>query len=84
MKYALLGTRRRQSVREISARCYLEHGNTFRAQQMAEWLLREKFVGFIEAFLIGLAIKLAFELLKWWWDHKVGDPGSVPFAGEPQ
>jgi len=51
---------------------------------MAEWLLREKFVGFIEAFLIGLAIKLAFELLKWWWDHKVGDPGSVPFAGEPQ
>lgn len=82
MRFILIRRRKREQLRQIAAKHYIECGcDTDAAFDAAKKEIRAG--GIITSILIGLAIKLVWELIKHWYFSGVTDPGSEYLAGEP-
>lgn len=82
MRFALIRRRKRQQLREIAAKHYVEcNGDVDAAFAAAEKEIRTGSI--IVSILIGLAVRLIWELMKHWLFSGVTDPGNEFLAGEP-
>ena len=81
---AKLRREQRNLVRDLTRKVWIEEeGNQEEANRIVRETLRNGYGSIIGSILIGLAIKLAFELIKYWWDNRLSEPESVFTAGEP-
>lgn len=82
-KYRLLGRRRRARIRHLARECYLANQGSEQAKVDAEDAIRREFGSILVSILIGLAIKLAVELIAYWIKQRLSDPGVGFQSGEP-
>lgn len=83
MRYRILGRARRKRVREIARDCFLIAGTPTAAKEKAEAKIRKEFDSIIASILIGLAIRLAIELITYWVKEKFFRPSAEYTQGEP-
>lgn len=85
VQYRLLGSRTRLQVRHIARRAYVASGGDERqSKELAEVWLRAAPKSIIATILIGVAVKLAIELIVYWIKHRFADVPSGDFqTGEP-
>lgn len=80
--YRILGRRRRQRVRELARQAYL-HSPPSEAVHNAEVAVRREMQGFISLVLVGIAVRLAIELIMYWLNLRMSEPGLTFQPGEP-
>lgn len=83
MKYRLLGRQRRNRVREIARQCFVTAATAEIAKDRAERQIRGEMKSIIASILIGLAIKLAIELIAYWVRERFFRPEVEYTQGEP-
>lgn len=87
MRYRILGRERRNKIREISRECYIlceiTGDGPEKAKKMAEMRVRAEFNSIITMILVGLAVRLIVELIKYWIEQKFSRPSEGYQPGEP-
>lgn len=82
-RYRLLGQKRRQRVRTIARRAYLLSSDPNKAQYEATQQVRQEFGGILTMILVGIAVRLAVELIKHWVSQRLSEPEPGFQSGEP-
>lgn len=80
MKYKLLG-KRRFKIRDIARQAYLDNKDPQKAIDQATKEIRTGSI--VITILVGLAIKLAIELIWYWFNNKVSSPSMFYLPEEP-
>lgn len=79
--YFLLG-RKKHEIRRIARRAYLNNPNNLAlAKEQAEREIRTRSI--VISILISIAVRLAIELIKYWFFNKVSVPAFTFQNGEP-
>jgi len=84
-QYRILGSSNRMRIRDLSRRAFfICEGDEAKAKAFAERSIREAPKSIIATVLIGVAIKLAFELIMYWIKNGFNSvPGGAFLQGEP-
>lgn len=84
-RFVLLRREKKEKIREIARKNYLKYGGQDGGEKAIEACKQEIRTGSIIAtILIGLAIRLAIELILWWIKNKVMTPPFTYQESEPQ
>lgn len=85
VSYRLLGRKHRLNVRNLARQAFHDaDGDEVRAKRLVEYRLRHAPKSIIASILIGVAIKLAIELIVYWIKHRFATVPSGEFQpGEP-
>ena len=82
MRFVLIRRRKREQLRRIASKHYVACGCDMEAAlEAAEKEIRTGSI--IASILIGLAVRLVWELIKHWYFSGVTNPGEEYLAGEP-
>ena len=83
-QYMALGESRRLATRRIAREEYMRHGATAVNTVAARIRQDPAFKGIIAMIAVGVAIKLAYDLIRYWWDKLQTHPEVGGFvSGEP-
>ena len=80
-RFRLLGRRRREEIRQLARDAYMTSPSF--AKQEAERAVRHRYSGILSMLIVGLAVKLAIELIAYWVKQKFTHPPMTFEAGEP-
>lgn len=84
-RFILLRREKKEKIREIARRNFVEYGAEDGGQKAIEACKKEiRTSGIIATILIGLAIRLAIELIIWWIKNRIKVPPFTYQESEPQ
>ena len=79
----LMPKRQRRIVREIARRSFINsNGDVELAIQKANTMIRAP-ESLVTSILVSIAVRLAVELIKYWWENRISEPSANYSACEP-
>lgn len=82
-QYEGVNRRLRHEVRDIARKHWVSTLDQERARVLAEEEIKQRYGDILIAFIVSLLIRLAVELIVWWFKNHVLDPNPVYTADEP-
>ena len=81
--YRILGIKRREHIRDIASDAWCTTRDRGQAEKLAARRIRISMGGVVGSILLGVAVKLAVELIVFWAKQKIWNPSLDFSTGEP-